>query len=91
MRFALASLPGGSLTGPRAELPTALAPQVFLVLDAHVLPKDRDDFVLGVSSAVVGLSSRVMGHEEAEHTASPPWAPVPGRPGHPGASQQSVE
>lgn len=76
---------------PRAELPTALAPQVFLVLDAHVLPKDRDDFVLGVSSAVVGLSSRVMGREEAEHTASPPRAPVPGRQGHPGASQQSVE
>lgn len=69
---------------------TALAPQVFLVLDAHVLPKDRDDFVLGVSSAAAGLSSRVMGHEGAEGTASPPRARVPGRQGHPGASQRSV-
>ena len=30
-----------------------MALQVFLVLDADVLPEDRDDFVLGVSSPAV--------------------------------------
>ncbi|KAJ8795631.1 hypothetical protein J1605_002393 [Eschrichtius robustus] len=35
-----------------AELPSALAPQVFLVLDADVLPEDRDDFVLGILNCV---------------------------------------
>ena len=67
-----------------------MALQVFLVLDAHVLPKDRDDFVLGVSSAATGLSSRVIGREGAEGTASPPQARVSGRQGHPGASPWSL-
>lgn len=42
-----------SLPGPAGEPPPALAPQVFLVFDADVLPRDRDDFVLGVSSGAV--------------------------------------
>lgn len=55
--------PPSSLTGRgtpalawAGELPAALALQVFLVMDADVLPEDRDDFVLGVSSGAALLS-----------------------------------
>lgn len=41
---------GTRAPGRAGELPPALALQVFLVVDADVLPGDRDDFVLGVSS-----------------------------------------
>lgn len=54
--------------GRAGDLPSALALQVFLVVDADVLPEDRDDFVLGVSSGVpafagvTGESAGVRGH-----------------------------
>lgn len=40
---------GARALGRAGELPSALALQVFLVVDADMLPEDRDDFVLGVS------------------------------------------
>lgn len=47
---------GTRAPGRAGEPPPALALQVFLVIDADVLPEDRDDFVLGVSSGDVWLA-----------------------------------
>ena len=45
----LAPAPPPALAWPGWQAPSSLALQVFLVRDSDVLPRDRDDFILGVS------------------------------------------
>lgn len=54
--------------GQAAEPPSALALQAFLVIDADVVPRNRDDFVLGVSSKATQLSGLCSGDRESERT-----------------------
>lgn len=67
--------------GPAGE-PSALALQVFLVLDADVLPVERDDFVLGVSSEL----PTCQGQGEAGQGCQP-WGPMLGASSAPLDSQ----
>ena len=56
--FPCARLPANTATGHSGKPTSSVALQVFLVLDSDLLPGERDDFVLGVSSgASAGLWS----------------------------------
>lgn len=56
--FPCARLPANTVTGHSGKASSSVALQVFLVLDSDLLPGERDDFVLEVSSgAPAGLWS----------------------------------
>lgn len=58
LAFPCARLPANTATGHSGKPTSSVALQVFLVLDSDLLPGERDDFILGVSSgASAGLWS----------------------------------
>lgn len=63
---------GGSL-GEASGEPLCSASQVFLVRDADVLPRNRDDFILGVSSEAAQPSVGGRGVRQPSEGAA--WAP----------------